>query len=133
VLAPRIDAFWFTLLHELAHLKLHITPEHRLILDEDIQNVVDAKEQEASKLAASVMIPEDTWQKHPAGQTAKKKDILDLARQLDLHPALVAGRIRFERNNYRLLHTMVGYGELRPYCEQVGLFAPVREAGGTSA
>jgi len=123
----RIDAFWFTLLHELAHLKLHITPEHRLILDEDIQNIVDEKEQEASDFAASAMIPEDVWKEHPARISAKKVDIIDLARQLDVHPALIAGHVRFERNNYKLLHTMVGYGELRPFCEQMGLFDPVRQ------
>ncbi|MCF8030730.1 MAG: ImmA/IrrE family metallo-endopeptidase [Desulfohalobiaceae bacterium] len=122
----RIDAFWFTLLHELAHLQLHITSEQRLIFDEDIQNIVDEKEQEASNFAATVIVPEHVWKEHPARISARKVDIEDLARQLDVHPALIAGRVRFERNNYKLLHSMVGYGEIRPFCEQIGLFYPVR-------
>ncbi len=123
----RIDAFWFTLMHELVHLKLHITPEQRLILDEDIQNNFDQKEREASNFAASTMIPEQIWQNHPARKTAKKPDVEDLARKLDLHPAIVAGRVRYERNNYKVLHNLVGHGQIRPFCQQVGLLSPVKQ------
>ena len=36
------------------------------------------------------------------------EDVLELARAAELHPAITAGRIRHERNNYRLLPQFTG-------------------------
>ena len=38
---------------------------------------------------------------------------MHLATALQVHPAIVAGRIRYERRNYRLLSQFVGTGEVR--------------------
>jgi HTH-type transcriptional regulator/antitoxin HigA len=37
-----------------------------------------------------------------------------LANALQVHPAVVAGRIRHEQKNHRLLSQFVGTGEVRP-------------------
>ncbi|MBS3780559.1 MAG: ImmA/IrrE family metallo-endopeptidase, partial [Desulfovermiculus sp.] len=121
----RIDAFWFTLMHEIAHLKMHISPEQRFIIDEDIQNSMEDKEKEASAYAAQIFIPDHVWNEHPARETGRKRDVLDLADKLGLHPANIVGRIRHERNNYKILHNLVGHGLVRAYCERQGLFDPV--------
>lgn len=39
--------------------------------------------------------------------------VMNLANALEIHPAIVAGRIRHERRNYRLLSQFVGTGEVR--------------------
>ena len=39
--------------------------------------------------------------------------VLDLAQALRVHPAVVAGRVRYETGNYRLLSQFVGTGEVR--------------------
>jgi HTH-type transcriptional regulator/antitoxin HigA len=38
--------------------------------------------------------------------------VMNLARALQVHPAIVAGKIREERQNYRLLSQFVGVGEV---------------------
>jgi HTH-type transcriptional regulator/antitoxin HigA len=121
----RIDAFWFTLMHEIAHLKLHISQEQRFIIDEDIQNNVEDKEKEASAYAAQIFIPDHVWNEHPARVSGRKRDILDLADKLELHPAIIAGRVRYERNNFKILHNLVGHGVMRSHCERQGVFDPV--------
>jgi HTH-type transcriptional regulator/antitoxin HigA len=121
----RIDAFWFTLMHEIAHLKLHISPEQRFIIDEDIQNNVKDKEKEASAYAAQIFIPDQVWNEHPTRVSGRKRDVLDLADNLGLHPAIIAGRVRYERNNFKILHNLVGHGVMRSHCERQGVFGPV--------
>ena len=39
--------------------------------------------------------------------------VMQLAEALQVHPAIVAGRVRHERHNYRLLSQFVGTGEIR--------------------
>ena len=43
---------------------------------------------------------------------------MTLAHRLQVHPATVAGRIRFERQDYRLLSQFVGTGKVR---QQLGV------------
>ena len=40
-------------------------------------------------------------------------NVLHFASEAGVHPAIVAGRVRFERNNYRLLSRFVGSGEVK--------------------
>ena len=37
---------------------------------------------------------------------------LALAHRIGVHPAIVAGRVRYETGNYRLLSQLVGTGEV---------------------
>lgn len=112
----RLDNFWFTLAHELAHLVLgHVaSAEDQCIIDDlDIRDHQDAQEDAADKLARDSMIPQELWDSHPAKITAKLPAIMDLARKADVGWAIVAGRIRHERDNYRILWNLVGKGEVR--------------------
>ena len=49
------------------------------------------------------------WRRFPL----KTMAVLDLAQALHVHPAIVAGRVRYERRNYRLLSQFVGTGVVR--------------------
>ena len=39
--------------------------------------------------------------------------VYDLALEAGVHPAVIAGRVRHEQGNYRLLSQLVGSGEVR--------------------
>ena len=112
----RLDNFWFTLAHELAHLVLghvHTTEGHCIIDDLDLRDSQDDQENEADELGMESLIPSQLWNSHPARNTANFKDILDLALKADVHKSIVAGRIRHERNNYRILWPYVGKNMVR--------------------
>ncbi|MBI9111123.1 type II toxin-antitoxin system HigA family antitoxin [Maridesulfovibrio ferrireducens] len=111
----RIDYFWFTLLHELAHLALnHLTASDDCIIDDlELHNSLDNIEKEADKFAKEVLIPKKLWLASNAPKSAKIADIICLAREADIHQAIVAGRIRYEKKNYRLLSRYVGHGKIR--------------------
>jgi len=112
----RLDNFWFTLAHELAHLALgHVySVEGQCIIDDlDLREPQNEMENEADELAKKSLIPSQLWKSHPARKTGKLKDIEDLASKADIHKSIVAGRIRYERNNYRILWPHVGSGMVR--------------------
>ncbi|MDD3312544.1 hypothetical protein [Pseudodesulfovibrio sp.] len=107
----RIDYFWFTLLHELVHILKHLSKKQTCIWD--IQGAQGDIEEEANTEAANAFIPPDVWAASEAKQKASKKGIIELAKQLDIHVAIVAGRVRNERKNYRIHAQMVGNGEVK--------------------
>lgn len=100
----RIDNFWFTLLHELAHVALHLDGEAKAYFDDlDGSAAGDDVESEADSLAEEALIPEKVWRAAAARQSHLKADVLALARELDIHPAIIAGRIRHETGDFRKL------------------------------
>ncbi len=116
----RLDNFWFCLLHELAHLGRHCFDGNREVFIDDLQlrerNHArdDEREREADEWAQNALIPHGLWSEHPARFSPSVQNVLSLARQADVHPAIVAGRIRHEFHNYRLLSQFVGAKEVRP-------------------
>ena len=74
----------------------------------------DEREREADEWAQEALIPSELWDEHPARFSPSVQNVLSLARKADVHPAIVAGRIRHEMHNYRLLSQFVGTNEVRP-------------------
>lgn len=110
----RLDNFWFTLLHELAHVALHLrTPEDRFYDDLDVGDQGDKYEQEADEMSGVALIATEAWATSAARHTKTPEAVIRLAQKLGIHPAIVAGRIRREANDYRLLSRLVGQGEVR--------------------
>lgn len=116
----RLDNFWFCLLHELAHLGRHIPNGDGGVFIDDLQlrerdhAVDDVRESEADAWAQDALIPPKLWKDHPARQQPSVANVVDLAHQAKVHPAVVAGRIRYDRHSYRLLSQFVGANEVRP-------------------
>jgi HTH-type transcriptional regulator/antitoxin HigA len=113
----RLDNFWFTLLHELVHAWKHLTgAAHRAIADENIEKPSEddgAIEKEANELAAEILIPRALWKRSTAHLSPSARSIEKLAAHLQISPAIVAGRIRYERQNYSLFSKLVGYRQVR--------------------
>ena len=115
----RVDSFWFTLLHELSHIVLgHITPETEHVIFDDLYSrpagEVVKQEQEANRLAQEIELPEAVWAQYASDlNRAKISTMLLVAEQLGISPAIVAGRIRYARDDYRLLSQHVGAGTVR--------------------
>jgi HTH-type transcriptional regulator / antitoxin HigA len=113
----RIDNFWFTLLHECAHVIKHLSEDNSLILDDFDIEAVDDLEHEANILARDAVVPMEVWEDHTLSKVKhpKKEHVLELSRQMEVNPALIAGRVRYERNKYNILSNLVGNGEVRKH------------------
>jgi HTH-type transcriptional regulator/antitoxin HigA len=110
----RIDNFWFTLLHELGHVFLHFgNGLSEGFIDDDLGEAnVSAVEREADDFARTRLIPDDLWQAAPVRFTKSREAVEKFAGRLGVHPGIVAGRIRNERN-YTLFADLVGNGQVR--------------------
>jgi HTH-type transcriptional regulator/antitoxin HigA len=110
----RVDYFWFCLVHELAHIALHLGAEVEGFYDDlDVDDQGDAVETEADNWAGEALIPAEVWRKSPASVLRSPEAVQDLADSLGIHPAIVAGRMRHVYKNYRLLNHLVGLGQVR--------------------
>jgi HTH-type transcriptional regulator/antitoxin HigA len=109
----RVDNFWFSLMHELAHVARHLDVEKSFYDDFDTESKKDPVEEEADKLASEALIPAKEWEQTPAKSVPSPQAVQRLADKLRIHPAIVAGRIRHERKNFRLLNQLVGHGKVR--------------------
>ena len=116
----RIDNFWYTLMHELAHVSLHLdngSEDTAFVDDHSLRGVEpaagDSKEAQADRMAEDALIPPDIWRDGAILNRPTTMAVLDLAAEAKVHPAIVAGRVRHELVNYRLLSQFVGTGQVR--------------------
>ncbi len=121
----RLDNFWFTLFHELAHVKLHLTQHpHQVFFDNTIKEGdedCDPHEQEANKYTWAMMIPEDYWQEYilPNIGGLSKDEIVMMSQDLKISPAIVAGRIRYHINDYSRFTDLIGRNKVRHHFTQL--------------
>ena len=115
----RLDNFWFCLLHELAHIGRHMTGKSTdpFVDDLSLREVKgsrrDVKEEEADEWAENGLIPADDWNTSRVKDDPSPLAVVELAQRLSIHPAIIAGRVRHETRNYRLLSHFVGTGAVR--------------------
>jgi HTH-type transcriptional regulator/antitoxin HigA len=109
----RLDNFWFTLCHELGHVRLHFDNEKGACFIDDLDVDPEGLEVQADEFAQDSLISPKNWQRAPAGHERTPDAVLQLADTLRVHPAIIAGRIRREQKNYLLLTALVGQGMVR--------------------
>jgi HTH-type transcriptional regulator/antitoxin HigA len=104
----RLDNFWFALLHELMHVQKHLNPERLFIADnlEDKVNQQTAEEREADEGARDILIPQAEWLGSGLTGEPTMDAAMALADKLRIHPTIVAGRVRHETGNWRLLSSI---------------------------
>jgi HTH-type transcriptional regulator/antitoxin HigA len=120
----RLDNFWFCLLHETAHVWRHLKDENDVFIDDLKLDPADhsedwSKEAEADLLAQEALIPSDKWSAADLVSKATPSRVIAFAQSVNVHPAIVAGRVRKETGNYRLLTQFVGSDEVRHQFEKM--------------
>jgi HTH-type transcriptional regulator/antitoxin HigA len=111
----RLDAFWFTLLHELAHAWKHLEEPSLVITDEEVEDERDddPKEAEANRIARETFISRALWKRSEAFLRPSPETIQALADKLHISPAVVAGRLRREKAGYAAFSRLVGNRQVR--------------------
>ena len=114
----RLDNFWFTLMHELAHIALHYDSNISLFYDEieGIKTIdLDEKEREADALAEEALLPKVKWEVSPARLVPSSLAANSLAQELGVHVAIIAGQIRHKGNKYIYLNEIVNKAKVKQY------------------
>lgn len=109
----RIDNFWFVLLHEIIHVRYHLRQGTLEQIFDDLEADADSLESEADALSAKALVPDDIWETAIARYVRTTESVLALANDLNIHPAIIAGKIRKEAENYTLFPNSIGVGEVR--------------------
>ena len=115
----RLDNFWFCLLHELAHVGRHMDIDGQAAFVDDLSlrevegSHDDPLETQADEWAEEALVPRALWESSAVRENPTAMSVINLANTLKVHPAIVAGKIRHERRNFRLLSQFVGTGAVR--------------------
>ena len=109
----RIDYFWFTLFHELSHLALHLKNSDDYFFD-DLSGNKDLSdiEKEADSYAEKLLIDNKEWKKFYK-KYLSEEDIKTFARDERIAPAIVAGRIQKERNDFSHFRNLLGQNQVK--------------------
>ena len=96
-------------------LYLHLSqPNDDVFVDseEDEDDEIEA-EAEANAFAKDSLVPRDTWLRSEARRFGNAASVVELAKQLGIHPAIVAGRIRYESRKFWMFQDLIGMGQVR--------------------
>lgn len=109
----RLDNFWFTLFHEIGHIVRHLSSGSFIADDMSLRgkSTDNDVEREADGFAEEHLLPDDF-------DFAKMKDfsneeVREYATMHNIHPAIVAGHLRYQRNDYKVFWNLIGKGEVR--------------------
>jgi len=99
---PRVDHFWFTLLHELAHVHLHIDQINVPILEnfEDSDHQGSDIEIQANRAAKFSFVDKPSWRNCKAKYSKQEQDIIEYANEMSVHPSIIAGLLQSEQGEY---------------------------------
>jgi len=111
----RLDNFWFTLLHELHHVKNDLPNNRNNAFLDDTEapheSSADEIEQAADFAAENALIPQSFWNSKKAQsllQTTSSSIVKNFAAENGISPAVLAGRIRWETKRYYLFQDIIG-------------------------
>jgi HTH-type transcriptional regulator / antitoxin HigA len=115
----RIDNFWFVLLHELGHVFLHLNGNLKFdFFDEEDGADADDLEKQADNFALDTLIPPEAWDQCLSRFDLSEEAVKVDAANLGINAAIIAGRIRKERNDYTILNGLVGRDTVRTQFEE---------------
>lgn len=101
----RIDNLAFAVLHELGHLKMHLSPNgigKVTVVNPDTEQL-EREEQEANEFAANMLIPDRLWNTLPPMKLyprAIQAEVTKWAKRNNKNKWIVLGRISHETNIY---------------------------------
>jgi len=103
----RIDNFWFTVAHEVAHILKHLSDDCPFVLDDLKRGDVDRLEKEANQLASKWLKHAEaiSWIKEHGGTYITQNIVLKCAEDVGIHPSIVIGAMAHaELVSFRNLH-----------------------------
>lgn len=111
----RLDNFWFTLMHEVAHVARHYNQDINTFYDEKLLEKDGGqmteeerkREREADEWAEEAILPESKWEISNAKITPSPMATQSLANELGIHIAVIAGVVRFKHQNFFYLNKIV--------------------------
>lgn len=112
----RLDNFWFTLCHELAHVALHLDQGEVETFFDDVSQVgmdEDDYEKEADILASESLIPKALWESAQLTKRSSSLSVVEFAERIRISPAIPAGRIRLETKTYMRFNSLLGSGTVK--------------------
>jgi HTH-type transcriptional regulator/antitoxin HigA len=110
---PRLDHYWFTLMHELAHAVLHADQLDDPIIDNFEDELDSLVEKQADRLASESFIPKNEWRSCPARYTLAVKDVVQFAEGLGIPAQVIAGRLQRELGRYDLFSEIINEYNVR--------------------
>ncbi|MCX6953186.1 MAG: ImmA/IrrE family metallo-endopeptidase [Verrucomicrobia bacterium] len=112
---PRIDYFWFTLLHELAHLVLHLEQLRDPVFFDVEGEEKDVAEKAANRLAKDSLVNRESWRSCDPKFDSSDRAVLKYANREGIHPAIVAGLVRRESGNYTRYSKIINEHDVRNF------------------
>lgn len=105
----RIDNFWFTVAHEIAHVLLHLNKKTPFVLDNFKDQEVNAMEEEANAMASEMLKHHEIIEYlSPYSNYLTVSKVEECASTYNIHPAIVVGTLAHEgqisysnQNRYR--------------------------------
>jgi HTH-type transcriptional regulator/antitoxin HigA len=94
----RIDNFWFTVAHEIAHILKHLSERLPFILDDLKNGVIDKLEKEANELASKHLKHNDIYsflEPYLGYLTISKVE--ECAKKYQVHPSIIVGKLAHEK------------------------------------
>lgn len=111
---PRLETFWITLMHEVAHLVLHIAPgKYDSIFDDVNAPAGSDDEDEADVFSREALIPSRAWASCKSQFTWTREAILADARHLGVGPAVVVGHIRRQAGDIQFPNRVAANADVR--------------------
>lgn len=111
----RLDNFWFTLAHELAHTYLHSESDYDAFFDKLFNEGTETSqlENEADALAGELLIPTDIWKTSPLRYGSTPTLVKIFADKIGVHPSVVAGRIRHDSKDWSVHSDIINNEKVR--------------------
>ncbi|MEA1911167.1 MAG: ImmA/IrrE family metallo-endopeptidase, partial [Spirochaetota bacterium] len=116
----RLDNFWFTLSHEIAHVLLHLSKDKKnYYLDNLESNNVSPLEKEADSKAEEILKVNDVIEySKPFKNYFTDKNLRDISEKLRIEPSLILGILQY--------YKMIDYRKLSRYKKKVKVLFPAK-------
>ncbi len=110
---PRLDNFWFTLMHELAHITLHMELLDDPIFDDLETDSDELVEVQANRLAKDSFVERHLWRNCEPKYDKSDAVVIKFSKEIGIHPAIVAGMLQKELNEFHIFRKIVDDVDVR--------------------